>query len=374
MSTTDLKKQDSDLQVKPEDQKKVVSPSERFTLAVLKEVTTTSGEVSITNFQKKICNNYFIKLDATLKDLEQKRLAKSEQYREAIPYTWEYINMAKLSQDVISYSSIGMDPCQKNHINLICYANSKTGKYDVGFIIGYVGLELKAKKYGFDIPDDIVIEVVHSNDKFRALKKDKNNPVETYEFEFSENPFDRGDVVGGFYYYNYLKEPQKNKLRIFSIADIEKRRPDKASAEFWGGEKDEYKDGKKTGKKIKIEGWYEEMCYKTVARAAYDSIPIDSQKIDENYLNTVQSEYNHSVEMGQVEPKNEIVSRANKVELKIEDTHYEDVSETKQLEQGNLQQSAIKPNVQFDNQPNVDKALPVEEPKDQVGKTGELKF
>ena len=331
--------------VPADEQKKVVSPSERFTAAVLREVTSNSGEVGITNFQKKLCQNYFIKLDATLRDLEQKRMSKSEQYREAIPYTWEFINMAKLSQDVISFSSIGMDPCQKNHINLICYANSKTGKYDVGFLVGYIGLELKAKKYGYEVPDEVVIEVVFENDKFTPLKKDKNNPTENYVFEISENAFDRGDVVGGFYFHEYFDKPQKSKLRIFSLSDIEKRRPDKASAEFWGGEKDEYKDGKKTGKKIKVEGWFEEMVYKTIARSAYDAIAIDSQKIDENYLNTLQQENLHAIEMGMaVDPKNQISARANKADLSFEDTSYEEVKETAQISQ-----TAIQPNTEFDN-------------------------
>lgn len=61
--------------------------------------------------------------------------------------------------------------------------------------------------------------------------------------------------------------------------------------------------------------------------------------------------------------KQTIISKANKKPLQMtEDIPHEEVA------------PAIQPNVQFDNQPNVDKALPVEEPKDQVGKTGELKF
>lgn len=329
---TEAEKGDNKALAKTQNQAAPLSPSERFTEAILKEFTTNSGEVNITNFQRKICQNYFIKLDATLKELEQKRLAKSEQYREAIPYTWDYVNLGKLSRDAVAFSNIGMDPLQKNHISLIPYADSKTNKYNITFIEGYVGLELKAKKYGFEIPDDVIIEVVFKNENFIPLKKDKNNPVESYIYGMAENPFDRGEVVGGFYYHNYFDKPQKNKLRIFSLADIEKRRPDKASAEFWGGEKDEYKDGKKTGKKIKVEGWFEEMCYKTIARAAYDSIAIDSEKIDENFLATILAESEHQNQLELTQPtsvQNQISSRANQTLLTMgpetEDATHEEI-------------------------------------------------
>ena len=52
-----------------------------------------------------------------------------------------------------------------------------------------------------------------------------------------------------------------------SLKDILKRKPEYASKEFWG------KDG-----------WYEKMCHKTIHRAAYRDITIDSQKIDDDYL------------------------------------------------------------------------------------------
>jgi len=34
------------------------------------------------------------------------------------------------------------------------------------------------------------------------------NKVESYEFEVT-NPFDRGEIVGGFYYHSYNENPGK---------------------------------------------------------------------------------------------------------------------------------------------------------------------
>jgi len=290
-----------------------LSQSERFTNAVTKEFSSNNGAVTITSFQKKLCQNYFIKIDKTLKDAENKRLAKSEQYRDALPLTWENVNMAKLAVDVIAYSSVELDPTQPNHINMIPYKNTANNKYDMGFVIGYNGMEIKAKKYGLDIPDAVVVELVYSTDKFKQIKKDIHNKVEGYTFEIV-NDFNRGEIVGGFWYHSFFETPEKNKLRVYSLKDIEKRKPKYASAEFWGGEKDKWENGKKVGIE-KIDGWFDEMAYKTISRAAYNSITIDSKKIDDNYLAIIQKE----TDMVDARVQNEVISEANKEPLDFQE-------------------------------------------------------
>lgn len=272
--------------------KKELSQSERFTQEVMKQFTNIAGEVELTNFQRKLCQNYFIKIDQNLKDLEKKRMAKPEQYRDPIAFTWANINLPKLAVDVVHFSSVGLDPTQPNHLNCIPYKNTANNNYDIGFIEGYRGKEVKAKKYGLEIPDDVIVELVFSKDKFKQVKRDVNNRVESYTFEVVSN-FDRGELVGGFYYHAYFDKPEKNRLRVFSKADIEKRKPDHAAPEFWGGEKDKWEkvDGKnQVVGKTKVEGWYDEMAYKTIYKAAYNSITIDSQKIDDHYVATLEKE------------------------------------------------------------------------------------
>lgn len=292
------------------------SQSDRFTKAVMNEFSTAAGKVEVTSFQKKLIQNYFIKLDMTLKDNEVKRLAKNEQYRDPLEFSWTNVNMRQLALDVISFSSIGLDPLQPNHINMIPYKNGKTNLFDIGFIIGYDGIELKARKYGYEKPDDVVIKIVKANDTFKPIWKDKNNNIETYIFE-SANAFDRGEIVGGFYYHAFYNTPQKNKLVPFSLADIEKRKPKYASAEFWGGEKDVWKDGKKAGKET-VEGWFEEMCFKTIKRAAYNAIPIDSEKIDEHLVKMLQTPDEATHRQIDEKVSHEIKENANKKELNID--------------------------------------------------------
>ncbi len=308
--------------------KKEMSQGERFMNAVIAQFSGgVDSAVALTQFQRRLAQNYFISLDATLKAAEEKRLAKSEKYREALAYSWQNINMEKLARDVVTYARVGFDPAQKNHINMIPFYNKKSNKYDIGFIEGYRGIELKAVKYGLDVPDHIVVELVHATDKFRPVKRDTRNKYEGYEFEIVQ-PFDRGEVVGGIYYHSYSQAPEKNKLVMFSLKDILKRRPDHASPEFWGGEKDKWENGKKVGKE-KVEGWYEQMCWKTIYRAAYGDVTIDSQKIDDDYMRLSQLEQ----EYAERAVEQEIAENGNRTRIDITPTDDPDSSPEPKSEQ-----------------------------------------
>lgn len=262
--------------------------AERFTAAVLKEIAGNTG-MEISKYQEKLCNNYFIKLNQVLTLAETKRLSKHEKDRDPLPVTWESIDMAKLAVDVMAFCKVGLDPTLANQLSLIPFKNTRNNKYDIVFLIGYKGCELKARKYGFDVPDDVVVELVYSTDRFKQIKRDANNPVEGYQFEVTDD-FNRGKIIGGFYYYKYFEKPEKNRLRVFNMQDILKRKPKYASTEFWGGEKEVWKDGKKTKETETVEGWLPEMAYKTLYRAAYDAITIDSLKIDAELVQVLQKD------------------------------------------------------------------------------------
>lgn len=294
--------------------KAIVSPSERFTMAVMKNFSQENGELQVTPFQKRLCQSYFIKIDQMLKAAELKRMAKPDQYRDALAYTWENVNMNKLAVDVVAYSSVGLDPMQKNHLHPIPYKNSALNKYDISFTKGYNGIELVAKKYGFEVPDDVIIRIVYANEIFTPIYKDAENRKESFTHKPSENPFKKGDVVGGYYYHVYFDNPEKNKLRVFSLADITKRIPKTASVEFWGGEKDVWENKKKVGTE-KVDGWFDEMVWKTIKRAAWDAVNIDSQKIDDNIQKILSEQEISTKDIVDEEVKMEIKTSANKESL-----------------------------------------------------------
>lgn len=337
------------------------SHSERFTMAVQREMPKMGEEVvQLTHRQKKLIQNYFIKIDGMLKESEVKRLSKAEQYRDALEYAWSNVNMNKLAQDVVAYSSIGLDPLQSNHIHPIPYKNSKTNQFDITFIEGYNGLELKAKKYGFEAPDSVIFELKYSTDHFKSLKKNLNRTIESYEFEIT-NDFDRGELEGGFYYMIYNEHPEKNKLVVMNRHQIEKRRPEYAAAEFWGGEKDNWEWDSSKNKNVKkgkkqVEGWEEEMFLKTLKRHCWNSIPIDSQRIDDFIMKVIENE-TQGVERKVKEYINE---NSNKKEIGFEDTEYEEVNEAGQ------DQSAA--DEEAERQRAYDEAMNEEQEKETAGK------
>ncbi len=294
------------------------SLSTRFMNKVIAEFTGGVGAPALTDFQKRLAQNYFIAIDGALKKAEERRLKKPTQYQDKLAITWQNVNMEQLARNVVAAARIGLDPALSNHVAMTPFKNNNLNKYDIVFIDGYRGVELKAIKYGLIVPDSVVVELVYSTDTFKPIKKDIKNQVETYEFAVNE-PFNRGEIVGGFYYHSYKENPEKNKLIFWTIDEILKRKPEYAAAEFWGGEKDEWKDGKKTGKKVKVEGWYKEMCWKTIYRAAYSDITIDSQKIDDDYLKLKHLEQTYDDAM----VDQEVTENANATVIDVEATEHE---------------------------------------------------
>lgn len=255
------------------------SASQRFTDVVMREFTSSTGNVNVTEHQKNLIQGYFIACDNALLAAEQKRQKKAEEkskWGEAAkaqaPYTWENVNIgAKLAQRVVVYAKLGLDMTLPNHLFPILYMNGKNGKYDLNFQEGYRGKEIKIKKYSYYPIKNVAYELVYSNDKFTPHKRGSKQRYDTYDFEIT-NPFDRGNLVGGFAYIEF-EDPQRNILLIMSKADIDKR-----------------KDASPSGGKGFWEKWYDEMALKTVVNAACNKVTLDPEKIDPDFRIMQQSE------------------------------------------------------------------------------------
>ena len=101
------------------------------------------------------------------------------------------------------------------------------------------------------------------------MKRGAMRKYDTYDFEIT-NPFDRGNLIGGFAYIEF-EDPQRNILVIMSKADIEKRKNVAKSKDFWNK-------------------WYDEMALKTVVNAACGKVTLDPEKIDPDFRIMQQSE------------------------------------------------------------------------------------
>lgn len=284
------------------------SASERFTSTVMKLYGQATGgqEQQLTEQMKRLASNYFIGIDRMLQAAELKRLAKNannkdHKYDQLIPYEWNNVDLPHLALQVVDNARMGLDILLPNQVHAIPYEDKKRKLYTVNLMPGYNGIILKALKYALVTPKSVTIELVYSTDVFTPIKKSATNNVEGYHFEIT-NAFDRGQVVGGFGYIEY-EDATNNKLIIMSRKDIEKRKPEYASGEFWGGTIRKWENGKQVS--VETDGWYEEMAIKTIKREVYSAkhMPLDSAKVDDAYYNQMvrEAEYARLVAQDEIE-------------------------------------------------------------------------
>lgn len=243
--------------------------------------------IELTPEQKRLAQHLFLKVDEALKSLEAKRLQKGESQRQ--PIIWQNVNMQKLAIDAMRRVEIGLDALIDNHIHPIPYWNAKLAKYDLDLRIGYVGRDYYKRRYALVPPKHVIYELVYSTDKFRVIKRSAKNPVETYELEVT-NPWDRGEIVGGFAYIVFEDE---TKNQVVLVPDREfKRSEAMGNKEFWKSDPTEMK-------------------YKTVVNRATAKLWPDPEKTPASY-HIVEAEYTAEVE---AEVKEKIATEANREEL-----------------------------------------------------------
>lgn len=284
--------------------------SERFVNMVLSEIGT--GDVQITDRHKRLAQGYMLGISKALQDAN---------------ITWaDAIIDNTLAQSIVSYAKIGLDMSVKNHLFVIPRKSGKhPGKYTLTFQQGYKGRELIARKYSYDEIVDISSDLIYSNDTFKPHKKDANHDHDTYEFEIT-NPFDRGNIVGGFAYMQYADE-KKNKLFMLSKAQIDKRKNVAMSKAFW-------------------DKWPDEMALKTVINYACEKAQIDPDKIDEDFMRVLESER----EAEEAELAADVSENANGNVIDVETS---EPDEPKQIENQPIKQPVVE-------MPTVNEPAPVE--------------
>lgn len=313
--------------------------SERFTNLVMREFSGSVGKVDVTEAQRSLIQGYFMGCDKAIKNSEKDRVAKNEwsNNKNEVPYSWNNVIIDEtLAQEIVVNAKLGLDMTVPNHVSPILFKDNKTNKYAFTFMRGYRGKELIAKKFAFQSFEDVRVELIYSSDTFKPVKKDSKHDHDDYEFEIN-NPFDRGTVVGGFAYVTY-EDAKNNTLYMMTAKDIEKRKPKYASANFWGGMKKvkDYKTGKYSEEKI--EGWYEEMCLKTISNYVYSRIALDPAKTDENYRKMLANESKAE----ELALATEVDENGNGEIIDVETTEPE---ETMHIEQQQVKQQIIETSV-----------------------------
>lgn len=191
--------------------------------------------------------NYFTRLDNELNKLVPVK-------------TWKQINFNDFLNKSIAYANIGIDPLAPKMLSFTIFANKSNGLSDVVFVEDVRCMELLARRYGINCPENITVELIYSTDKFSIIKKDLSHPSEGYVLEVT-NVFDRGDIIGGVSLSEYENNIY-NKVRIMSMKEIEKRV--KTNSPFWTN-------------------WKPEMCEKTVGKNAWGKVVLNTTELAAYY-------------------------------------------------------------------------------------------
>lgn len=240
---------------------KDASPSLRFSQMVERQYLSEVGGLDMTDHERQLLQHLFIKCDSAFIE------ANSKLGNDQLPIIWNNINLTKLAIDAVHRIRLGLDALIPGHVYPIAYYNKDTKRYDVDLRIGYKGEAYYIRRASLRPIKDIRVELVFSTDEFIVYKKGLSSKVEGYDFNVKQ-PFDRGDLVGGFAYLEYEDESE-NVLLVLSKNAFEKYRSIAKSNTFWNQ-------------------WYEEMCYKTLVHHIAGKVTIDPTKISTQAMAAVQ--------------------------------------------------------------------------------------
>ena len=258
--------------------------STRFLNDVERQFLAELGQgPKFTEFERRLTQHMYLKTDAALKLAESKR-------RQGEPMTWHTVDRQKLALDTVHRVSLGLDALIPNHIHPVLYWNNHKGAYDVDLQIGYVGRDLIARRHAVEAPLQVVYELVYDTDHFKALPRSSTRDVEGYEFEITQ-PFDRGNIVGGFGYIVY-EDARKNRLVLVTKRDFARSKGASRSS-FW-------RDNEV------------EMHLKTVILRTCAKIPLDPTKVNAAAYAAISAEEVSPVERAEADVEVEVKASANR--------------------------------------------------------------
>lgn len=213
-----------------------------------------------------LLNNFFMAIDTAIKNAEEDRLTKPDKQHDP-KIRWASINIDETIQSSIAYANIHIDAMAEDMISFIFYKNKKGG-YDITFVEGVSCMEILARRYGVNCPENVKAELVYSTDVFKIVKKDINNPKDDCIHEIT-SPFDRGVILGG-YTISQFKNERFDQLREMSLKDINKRT--KEYTPFF-------------------KKWPAEMCIKTLKKNAWSKVVLNTVDLAEYYASKKDPEF-----------------------------------------------------------------------------------
>lgn len=213
--------------------------SARFMTNVEQQFVAQMGEgAQLTAHQRKLVQHVYLLVDAALRTQEVKRTDKwtpeklavaSEQPR---AFTWHHVDRQKLALDTVHRVNLGLDGLMPNHLAPVFYWDDRKKKYNTNLQLGYMGRDFIARQYAVEpAPIAILYHLVHASDEFEALPASAEHDSDTFRFRIP-NPFDRGEIVGGFGFIRY-DDPRMNRLVLVTQRDFQRAQAAAKSDVFW---------------------------------------------------------------------------------------------------------------------------------------------
>lgn len=225
-----------------------------------------NNELKFDNNQKTLGQHLFLKINQSFKELNEKWIDKGQNKK----ISWDNIDTNKLLIDSVHIINLGLDGLLKNHLHIIPFWNKSKGKYDINLMPGFMGKDFYRRKVAPIEPLNIIYELVFETDFFKAIKKDKDHKIETYEFCINE-PFKRGKIIGGFGYIEFENQ-SLNKLITVSEDDFVRYSSKSKQKYFW----DENPI---------------EMRYKTIVHRTTEKLQEDPNKVNQSYFKIENEEF-----------------------------------------------------------------------------------
>lgn len=261
---------------KNEAEKRQLTAGERFEGLVLRQAQAEIGVAEFTPQVKRLIQHMFIHINNVMKELEIKRLDNAWLSKNRPPIEWKNINHTKLAFDALHRATLGLDAMIPNHISPIPYYNKRSKLYDLDLRIGYRGKDYYRRQFALDPPVLITYELVYSTDKFQAIKSPNG---ESYSFEIT-NPFQRGEIIGGFGYMIY-DNPIKNKLVLVSEEDFKKAESYSKSGKSSKKQPQDDEEEQLSGNFWKNHP--DKMRYKTLVLRVTDHLIINPAQVNESF-------------------------------------------------------------------------------------------
>lgn len=218
-----------------------------------------NNTLKFSEYQKTLAQHLFLKINNTFAELN----AKWKKNKENKEISWKNINLNKLMLDSVHIVNLKLDGLLKNHLHIVPFWNTSKGQFDVNLQPGYLGKLYYHCEMAIDRPIDVRFELVYETDIFQPKKKNYENEIETYDFQITQ-PFNRGNIVGGFGYIVYT-DNAKNKLVILTESDFKKSEGFSKQKYFWDNNP-------------------KEMRLKTLVHRTVEHIQLDPEKINTSYL------------------------------------------------------------------------------------------